>query len=165
MFEGDKFELGFGEIKYYRDLNIVKATSSEEKNRNIVSDKKIDVVCGFEEQDRKDSLHSRNSGLNQVILNLAHKNQVAIGFNFNTLLGCRDNFERALLMGRMKQNVRFCRKYKVKIVVASFAKNKYEMRDARDLLAFARALGMTGKEATEALNFEKKETGISLVKT
>lgn len=163
MFEGEKLDLGFDEIIYYKNLNIVKASSSEEKNRKILSDSRIDIVCGFEEIDKKDSLHFRSSGLNQVLLKLANRNQIVIGFNFNVLLNCKDTFETALLMGRMKQNVKFCRKYHVKMVVASFAKSKYEMRDVKDLLAFARVLGMNGGEANEALNFKRKDTGIKLV--
>lgn len=163
MFDGDKLDLGFDEIVHYKNLNIVKASSSEERNRKILSNLKIDIIYGFEEQEKKDSLHFRSSGLNQVILKLAQQNKIAIGFNFSTLLNCVDNFQRALLIGRIKQNVKFCRKYKVKMVVASFAKSRYEMRDAKDLLAFARVIGMNGKEANEALSFEKKDFGIKMV--
>lgn len=163
MFDGDKLDLGFNEIIYYKNLNIVKATSSEEKNRKIVSDSKVDIAYGFEDAAKKDSLNFRNSGLNQVLLKLAYQNKTAIGFDFGMLLNCRDNFERALLIGRIKQNVKFCRKYKVKMVIASFAKSRYEMRDAKDLLAFARVIGMNGREANEALNFEKKDFGIKVV--
>lgn len=165
MFDGSKFDLGFDEIIYYKNLNIVKATSSEEKNRKIMSDIKVDIVYDFENTARNDSLHFRNSGLNQILLKLAKKNQIAIGFNLGMLLECKNNFDRALILGRMKQNVRFCRKYIVRMVIASFARDKFGMRDAKDLLAFARVLGMNGKEANESLNFEKKDLGIKELKS
>ena len=60
------------------------------------------------------------------------------------------------------QNVRLCRKYKVRMVLASFAHDPWEMRSAYDLLAFGQVLGMTPKEATVALNFTKKRQAIKV---
>jgi len=41
------------------------------------------------------------------------------------------------------------------MVFGSFAKNKYEMRNAKDLFSLCKVLGMTGGEAKEALNYKK----------
>ncbi len=49
----------------------------------------------------------------------------------------------------LMQNIRLCRKYKVNIVFATFAKNKWELRSKSDLESFAKVLGMNGKESKE----------------
>ena len=81
-----------------------------------------------------------------MICRLAHENNVAIGVSLNSLYG-------PFLLGRFKQNIKLCRKYKVKILFFTFAKNKYELRGKEDMLGFLRAMGMTGKEAKSALNW------------
>lgn len=159
-FRGEEFNLGFNKVYYLKDLNIIFG-GSENLNRNAVENKKVDILVSPERNIREDNLHYRNSGLNQVLCKLAAKNKVAIGFSFSDILNSN---ERGKLLGRMMQNVRLCRKYKVKIVFASFARTKYEQRNAKDLMAFARAMGMNGNQANEALNFEKKkETGVKLL--
>ncbi len=147
-------ELGFSKV--YGKKNIaVKEGSSEDKNRNFVSDKGNDVLMNPELKMLGDNVHYRTSGLNHVLANLAKKNDVAIGFGFSFVLNC-SGLERARMIGRMKQNVRICRKAKCKMVVCSYAKNVKEMRGAKDLLAFARILGMDGGEAKKALNWGRK---------
>jgi len=77
---------------------------------------------------------------------LANKNEVAVGVSLNSLNG-------PVMIGRIKQNIKLCRKYKVKMLFFTFAQNKYEMKGAQDLLSLLRVLGMTGKEARDALSF------------
>ena len=154
-FNGEMFNLG-SEIKYFKDLRIVEG-GSEEKNRKAVEDKSTDILLSPERNAQNDKLSSRNSGLNQVLCKLAHDNKVAIGFSFSELLNSK---ERSKVIGRWVQNIRLCRKYKVKMVLASFSNSKWEMRSPKDLFSLALTLGMTGKEANESLNFKKKELGI-----
>ena len=154
-FNGEMFNLG-SEIKYFKDLRIVEG-GSEEKNRKAVEDKSIDILLSPERNAQNDKMASRNSGLNQVLCKLAYDNKIAIGFSFAELLNSK---EKSKVIGRWAQNIRLCRKYKVKMVLASFANNKWEMRSPKDLFSLALTLGMTGREATEALNFKKKELGI-----
>lgn len=146
-FEGEKFNLGFSKIYNSKEFNIKKGSE-----RKFFEDKGIDVVLSPEKDIEKDNLNSRNSGLNQVLCKLSNKNNIAIGFSFNEIIHSK-NISNTL--GRMMQNVRLCRKYKVKMIFASFANNKYEMRGAHDLLSFARVIGMLPGEANAALNFKK----------
>ena len=95
----------------------------------------VDIMFDFELLHAKDHLHYRRSGLNQVLCKIAHDNGKMIAFSFRSLLNSKN---KALLLGRMMQNVRFCRKYKVKTLLASFAKNEYEVR--KDLIALKRVL-------------------------
>jgi ribonuclease P/MRP protein subunit RPP1 len=108
-------------------------------NRKAVENKKVDILLSPEKNDKRDFMFSRNSGLNQVLCKLAAKNNVAISFNFSDVLNCSGK-ERARLLGRMRQNVRLCKKYKVKMIFSSFAKNKYELRSSEFLKVFERVL-------------------------
>ncbi len=157
-FEGEKFNLGYLKVYHVSDFNI--AFGGPKVNRRAVEDKKTDILVSPEMGSGRDSLTQRDSGLNQVLCALARKNQVAIGFSFSGILNAKYG---ANLLGKIMQNIRLCRKYKVRMVFASFAKNKFEMRNANDMLAFCRVLGMGGREAKDALNFKKKEPLIKIV--
>src|SRR3989344_5713528 len=155
-----KEKLGFHDLVPAKMFNIVEGIS-EEKNRKAVENKQVDILLAPERIGKKDRLNQRDSGLNDVLCKFARDNDVAIGFSFSDLLNSKF---RAVLLGRMMQNVRLCRKYKVRMVLASFAKDPWEMRTAYDLLAFGQVLGMTPKEATIALNFTKKRQAIKIIK-
>ena len=127
------------ETELISSTNVVEG-GDETVNRKAVENSKIDILLSPEKNDKKDFMFSRNSGLNQVLCKLAAKNNVAIGFNFSNLLNCSGK-ERARLLGRMRQNYRLCKKYKVEIIFSSFAKNKYELRSSEFLKVFARILG------------------------
>ena len=152
QFSSERFSLGFKKVLQAKQFHLVEG-GSDEINRRAVENKQVDIVLSPEKGRSKKYLHQRDSGLNQVLCKLAKKNKVAIGFNFSSLLHSKD---LSWTLGKMFQNVRLCRKFKVRMVVASFAKNKWEMRAASDLLAFAIVLGMTPKEAKASLNFQKK---------
>lgn len=150
--------------KLSNNINIVEGKDIE-FNRKALENKNVDILLNPEKATYKDSLHHRNSGLDQVLCTLANKNGIAIGFSFNEILNARSRYKT---LGRMMQNVRLCRKYKVKMVFATFAKNKWELRSKSDMESFARVLGMTGKEAIECFTsiekIAKKENKRSGVK-
>ena len=52
----------------------------------------------------------------------------------------------------MMQNVKLCRKYKVKMLINSFAKNEYELRSRDALKSFGLVIGMNSREVIEATN-------------
>lgn len=149
-FDGEKFNLGFSKVYSCKDFNLAYG---KENNRKLLENKKLDILVSPEKTRKKDFIHHRNSGLNHVLCKLAKKNNIAIGISFNDILKSK---ERDKLIGRIMQNIRLCRKYKVKMVLASFATNKFEMRDAHDLMSFGICLGMNPGEAKKALNFNKK---------
>ena len=102
--------------------------------------KKVDILLSPEKNNKRDFMFFRNSGLNQVLCKLAVKNHISIGFNFSDILNSNGK-ERSKLLGRMTQNVRLCKKYKVKMEFSSFAKNKFELRSDAILTSFAKVLG------------------------
>lgn len=154
-------ELGFSDVLDKKKIRI-KEGGSEEQNRNSVEDKSVDVLMNPELNSPYDKIHYRKSGLNQILAKIAKENDVAIGFGFSCLLNTTP-VKRAMIIGRMKQNVRICRKAGTKMLVCSYANDLKELRGAKDLMAFARVIGMTGGEAKKALNWEKNRKKIRMV--
>lgn len=140
-------KLGFSNVITI-DNRFVK---SGENNRKIFERKRNIIIYNLEDQ-KRDFMHHRNSGLDQVLCKLAKKNKIAIAFNFNLVLNS-EAMKKSQILGRMMQNVRFCRKYKVPIVIASFAAKVNEMRSAHDLVSFGISLGMHPKKAKESLKY------------
>lgn len=166
LFENENNNLGFSN---YMKIETISASSKQELekrisrsksnlvivrggelNRNILENKKVDILIDAEKISKPDSLHYRNSGLNHVLCKLAYKHDIAIAFNFNDVLRFK-GVDRSVLLGRMSQNVRLCRKYKLRMVLASFASNKFELKNLHDLISFGIVIGMTPSEARDSL--------------
>lgn len=105
------------------------------------------------EDDRKDSVHYRRSGLNQVLCRLAARKNVTVGFSFASIINA-GGFDRAILLGRIRQNIMLCRKFGVKMCIASFAEDPLRMRAPADLRALFHVLGMHPAESLKALRKE-----------
>jgi len=83
---------------------------------------------------------------------IAHDKDKIIGFSFSSVL---NSDKKSKIMGRMMQNIRLCRKYKVKTYLGSFAHSPSELRARHDLKAFFICLGMHASEAKESLDILK----------
>jgi len=109
-------------------------------DRSLIESKSVDYIFEPEAASRPDFIHHRNSGLNQVILNLckpsSKRGAKEIITSSSLLLGKRP----AEKLGRMAQNARWCRKYKVKYHVTSGARSIWELRAKDDLAALHRVL-------------------------
>jgi len=136
-------------ISNAKELVAVKA--NENLSREIFENKKVDIVVGLEDIDEKDNLHYRKSGLDHVLCGLANKNKISIGFSFSDVLNAKD---RGRVIGRMMQNAMLCKKYKVNVVVGSFAKDKYEIRLRNDLEAFGRLIGIDKFDNTKVFKLK-----------
>ncbi len=127
----------------------ILVAKSSDKNQPLIEGKQIKIIYGFEEIHKKDYLHQRASGLNQVICGLAKKNNIAIGFSYSSL---HSKADAALLMGRLMQNISLCQKYNVKTKIASFSSNPFDLRPPHDLISLFSMLGMESKRITESLD-------------
>lgn len=107
-------------------------------NRITLENKKVNMLIDAEPEEN-DFMHSRNSGLNQVLVKLAKQNNISIGFSFNKILN--DN-KRVDLFGKIMQNVMLCNKYKVKMYIVNFVKDDLDERNKNDLKDLGMALGM-----------------------
>jgi RNase P/RNase MRP subunit p30 len=157
-FEEMAKKLGIELLFVYKDNKNAKALLVEPKDVRKTHDKKImaictasreaiereaDIVYGFELLETREHTHYRASGMNQVLCKLAADKKVKIGFSFSEILNTYGQ-KRAIIMGRMAQNIMFCQKYKTPIKIASFATEPYQMRAEAELKAFFKQLGMTG---------------------
>jgi len=140
------------------DLVLVKSTGDDQA---IFERVKPDIVFDLELISRKDSLHFRVSGLNQVLCKFAFANKVIVGFSFSSILNTKN---RVLILGRIMQNIRFCRKYKVETCFASFASTPYEMRAWHDLVGFLTVLGMHAGKAKKSLKSALEKINLNIKK-
>ena len=106
------------------------------------------VLFNFENDAREDFLHHRASGLNHVLCKLMQDKGSFMAFNFNNILNSDDIFCSKIL-GRIQQNISLCRKFKVPMIVFSFAKTPFEMRSPQDLRSFFLDLGIHPKEFSD----------------
>ena len=127
---------------------IVKADSD---NRFFFEKKKL-MIFNLESSKIEDFIFYRNSGMDQILCKLANKNSNTICFSFNNLLNT-DKYERTKIFGRIMQNIRLCRKYKVKTLIASFATKPFEIRASHDLASLFQILGMHPSETQNALDY------------
>ncbi len=125
---------------------------SNDGTRANFENKQIKMFFDLENKDERDFIHQRNSGLNQILAKIAHDKGKIIAFSFSTILNASSE-KRALLLGRMRQNVKLCRKYKVKMFLASFASEPFKLRGTYELKAFGLMIGMNPKEVKESLIF------------
>jgi RNase P/RNase MRP subunit p30 len=151
-----KFFLGL-EIKDSKELNKkvkdVDLVVSEKNSRNFLKSKKINLHYNFETLAKKDSLHYRNSGLNQILCKILKENKKIYSVSFSNILNSNN---RSLLLGRYIQNAKLIKKYKNNIIIASFAKNPYELRSFKELLAVAACLKYDLGKIKESIKLFKR---------
>ncbi len=140
-FRKDKLEV---DIAVYNDEKNIQEAKKLSKNVVVKSygeratfEQAPSIIFGLEENPRKDSFHFRNSGLNQVTCRIAHDKDIKIVVSFSDLLKSKN---KSVLLGRIIQNKRFCRKYDVNFEIYSFAKNPLEMRSWHDLESLRKIL-------------------------
>ncbi len=120
--------------------------------RSHFENKNVDIIIDLEDKNFRDATHFRNSGLNQVLAKLAKEKSILIGINFNLVL---NNKNKELIIGRISQNIKLCRKYKLDMFLASFAKKPYELRYWNDLVSFGVTIGMHPSEAKTSISNRK----------
>jgi len=153
-----KFEIIMGlkvkpnEIMKAKKFSDVIICESSDKNRWMLEKTRKIILYNLEYQQRKDFIHHRNSGLNQILCKFAYVNNITIGISCSSLINSKKKL-RLLMFGRISQNIKLCRKYKVSMIFASFAKNLYEMRSPFDIQSLAVTLGMPSIEAQKAVTF------------
>ncbi|MCA9485618.1 MAG: hypothetical protein KC506_02125 [Nanoarchaeota archaeon] len=121
---------------------IVKAQDSE-FNRKILEYGKFDVLLDVHDTRGIDRLRQLDSGLNHVIARIAAKNEVAIGIDLERIRNLNGKM-KAEFLGRIRQNIKICRKAKVKIRLVNFIDDL----DAKDFLV---SLGASTSQASGAI--------------
>ena len=139
-----KIKLFSGLIDSQKD-NSLNFAIGERKN---VENKKIKFLYGFENLEQKDSLHYRRSGINQVIGKLIKNKEKILVIDMEKIFEKKNN---SMLLGRIQFNLRMAKKYKLNLIIASFAKKPRNLRSGKDYEALIRTLGYQ-EEAKKAVN-------------
>jgi RNase P/RNase MRP subunit p30 len=126
--------------KIAKNASFIVADSTDEKTiRYIMEQSWIQFFTNIETSTGRDHTHYRRSNFNQVLANLAKNTGKTYVVDFSNILKVTGR-KRAILLGRIMQNIRICDKFKVPVAIATFAINKHELRNPEDLKAFLRAL-------------------------
>lgn len=129
-----KLKIDFGiicnsnEIAKAKNKSKIVVVKCNDNVRQII-EKSPSLIYGMEDHNNSDFIHHKNSGLNQVLAKLMATKKVSYAVNFNDLI----KGDRVKLFSRIKFNIKLCKKYKVNIIIASFANNSYKMKGKKDM--------------------------------
>lgn len=87
---------------------VIILAQGSEFNRKILENPKVNVLLSTELKG-KDKLKQRGSGLNEVLCKIAAENNIKIGINLKDLEKAKGK-ERAILLSRIIQNIKLCKK-------------------------------------------------------
>ncbi len=119
-----------------KKVDYVIGTAQELKTVRALAEKgKIDFLVNIETAGGRDHTHYRQSNFNQVIARICKENQIFYAIDFSRIRKV-EGFKRAILLGRIMQNAKICKKEKVKINVFSFAVKEQELFNSDILSAF-----------------------------
>jgi len=106
--------------------NPVFTSDNDDLNRKILEKENINILL-INQENRKDFAKQRNSGFNQVLAKLAKKKNVTIGINLDELI---DSKSKERIIARVIQNIKLCKKNKLKMKFISekYSKNNYNLR-------------------------------------
>ncbi|MEM4703317.1 MAG: hypothetical protein QXP53_02440 [Candidatus Pacearchaeota archaeon] len=112
---------------------------NDEINRAALKHKKVFGLVAPEFNRKEDFLNQRNSGLNHVLCKIAKETRKMIIFRFSDILNKKDR-ERAVLLGRIMQNLKLCRKYKVSCLLINFSSSIQNIFHVKQLKIFEKIL-------------------------
>ena len=133
----------------YADIILIHG-GNDQINRAASECHEVDVLCHPEMDAKKDFIHQKNSGIDQIITKLMAERYIALELNFSEILDSH-GVVRSQILGRMRQNVMLARKYNTPMIITSGARDKWDLRSPRELMAIGRMLGMTESEARSAV--------------
>jgi len=127
------------EIKAKEGSKVIVKGRDDSFNRKILENKKVNILLSPEHGYKKDKLKQRDSGLNHILCRIAQQNSISIGIDFQEILNKRDEGKKQLAehLARIMQNIKLCRKSKVKMILMNTAG-----RDNYGLRALLSTLGM-----------------------
>ncbi len=127
------------EKNFQKARGLTPYTFAKNPARDLVESGVVTYFYDFEDQNQRDFLHHRNSGLNQVLCKIIKEKQKNLLFSYNLLLNTKNP---PVILGRMMQNAKFAKKYKLKTQIASFAATPYELRAKKEKQALSKTIGL-----------------------
>lgn len=119
------------------DKKTPKTINFCEGTRKNIEDKNCTHIYGLETIEPKEHYHYRKSGLNQVHAKLIKEKNKTLVFDIEKII---ESEEKPKLLGRMKQNLLFAKKYKLNILICSMATKPENLRTKKHYEALIRTL-------------------------
>ncbi|OYT26757.1 MAG: hypothetical protein B6U97_03110 [Candidatus Altiarchaeales archaeon ex4484_96] len=110
----------------------------------------VDMLCIPHQKEEGDYMKQRNSGIDHIIARNMAERFIALELNFSDILHTRGR-ERAVILGRMRQNIRLAHKYDIPLVLTTGSDNLADLRTPMDMLSLARLLGLKPDKAKDTL--------------
>jgi RNase P/RNase MRP subunit p30 len=129
-----------------KEERVIVLSQDDEFNRKVLESRKIDIFLINEELENKDYSKQRNSGLNEVLAELASKNNIKIGIGIEKILK-KDKGEQAISLARLAQNILLCKKAKTELIIFSEEK----LKDRRAIVSLLLTLGASTNLANKAV--------------
>lgn len=113
-------------IRESKGKEIVFYSSDDDLLRKVLEKEKINMIL-ISLKDRKDKVKQRDSGFNQVLAKIAKAKDIKVGINLDEVFDAGKE-ERTEILSRIRQNIKICRKDKVKMeFVSKRAVDKYNL--------------------------------------
>lgn len=123
---------------------VVVQGKSIDFNRKVLENKKVSMLI-LSHINKKDKMKERDSGLNQVLCNLARENNITLAIDFHELK-TENKKEKGKILGRIIQNLKLIKKCRNKLMILN------KPKDTRNIKALLRVLGADTKLASESVN-------------
>jgi RNase P/RNase MRP subunit p30 len=132
------------------DLVIVDGTD-EEVCRLASESWDVDLIMNPEMCARPDQVDQRSSGFDNVICSFMAERDIGYLVNFKNILEAKRG-HRVRILGRIIQNIRLARKYKLKVIICTQASHDMDVRAPLDICALAGLLGLSKVEAGKTVS-------------
>lgn len=136
-----------------KTIKIAIIARDEEFNRRALETLKINYLISPEYDPLKDSLKQRASGFNHVLAEIANKKNITIVVDLTRLNQIQNKKYKAIILSRIIQNIKICRKTKCPIKFVTLAKNETELLDEKQIQSIGFSLGMSSQQAKTCFQF------------
>lgn len=117
-------------VEKYKDMKIIVNNNSISDIFRSIIEKFTEIyVYNIEYQDRIDFIHQRNSGINHIIAQLISTNKINPIFNLTEYFK-QNNKVKKTILGRVQQNIKLFKKYKINYHLTSFASEPNEIKSS-----------------------------------
>ena len=111
----------------------------------------VDLIVNCELNKLRDGMYNKNSGLDHVMCAFMSERDIGYCVNVKNILDTT-GMRRAILLGRINQNLMLCKKYKVRIVLSCGAKTPLDARTPQDLMNLGKILGLSVSQSRDAVS-------------
>jgi RNase P/RNase MRP subunit p30 len=136
------------------DFDIVIGLGGLNKiNRFFFEDTLVDFVRDPHNvifRSKMDFIHHQNSGINHVLCKLAHERDIGMFFSLNFVLG--EDKNKTKEFGRVSQNIKFCQKYKVPVLLSFAISNVNQIKTCNQLKKISSLFNLSSQMAAQSIS-------------